>query len=148
MTTRKSDELLSLVEHFARSQRRQQVAIALVLSAMIAIATVTYTWTTWKSMIAIREASEIQRQLLELQKLSATAKVALTPRRSDAHPRIRQTSEAHRVPSRELRVEQESVSSRQTLNDSQSTPASTANSTTSSHSWNTRSAMLDRPGRQ
>jgi hypothetical protein len=148
MTTRKPDELVSLFKQFAQSQRRQEVVIVLFLSAVIAIATAIYTWNTWKSVVAIREANEIQRQLLELQKASSLSKVALTPRRPNARPRIPETTEAHRAPSRELPSGQEQISGRQAVIDGQDSPAVRSNNLPSSHSWNTRSAMLDRPGRQ
>ena len=147
MTTKKTDELFSLYRQFAESQRRQQVMVAVTLSTVIAVATALYTWITWESVVARREANEIQKQLLELQKVSSTSKAALT-RRSDARPLIQANSEPHRAPSRAHLDGLERIGSQPAVIDSQGAPAAGNDSSPSSHAWNTRSVMLDRPGRQ
>ena len=83
MTTKKTDERFSLYKQFAESQRRQQVTVAVILSAVIAVAMALYTWITWESVAARRQANELQRQLIELQRANPS-KAALTPH-SDAH---------------------------------------------------------------
>lgn len=146
MATKKTDELFSFYKQFAQSQHRQQVVVV-ILSAVIAVATALYTWITWESVVANREANELQRQLLELQKASPASKVALT-RRSDARPGIQASTEPHRAPSRAHSNEQERIGSRQALIESQDVPAAGSNSPPSPHTWGTHSVMLDRPGRQ
>ena len=63
---------------FARSQARQQ-QIVLALTIVIAASTASYTWITWKSVVAQRQGNEIQRQLLELQKRPSAANPASRP---------------------------------------------------------------------
>jgi hypothetical protein len=147
MTTKKTDELFSLYKQFAESQHRQQVMVAVVLSAVITVATVLYTWITWESVVAKREANELQRQVLELQKASPASKVALT-RRSDARSGIQASTEPHRAPSRAHSNELERIGGRQALIDSRVVPAAGNSSPPSPHTWGTHSVMLDRPGRQ
>jgi len=50
---------------FAAQSRQQYLVVGLTL--VIAAATAVYTWITWESVVAMREANSIQRQLLELQ---------------------------------------------------------------------------------
>ncbi|WP_286354223.1 hypothetical protein [Geothrix oryzae] len=42
--------------------------ILLILNLVIATATIVYVWITWRSVSAMQENNEIQRQLLQLQK--------------------------------------------------------------------------------
>ena len=63
----KTDELKSTYEKIANSQGRQQVALIL-LSVVVAAATVLYTWITWKQVEATRASNEIQRQMLSAQR--------------------------------------------------------------------------------
>jgi hypothetical protein len=46
------------------------------LTVVLAISTALYTWITWQSVAAMREANEIQRQLLQLQKAGSSAQAA------------------------------------------------------------------------
>ena len=71
----KSDQLMSLYARMSRSQGRQQVVL-IILSVVVAASTAAYTWITWQSVVAMREANEIQKQLLALQKQSATSQGA------------------------------------------------------------------------
>jgi hypothetical protein len=50
---------------FTAQSRQQFLVVGLTL--VIAAATAVYTWITWESVVAMREANSIQRQLLELQ---------------------------------------------------------------------------------
>jgi len=68
----KTDQLFGLYDRISRSQGRQQLAL-IVLSVVVALSTVAYTWITWQSVAAMRAANEIQKQVLELQKQSAGA---------------------------------------------------------------------------
>jgi len=79
----KSGELLQLYERISKVQGRQQTVV-IVLSVVLALSTAVYTWITWQSVAAMREANEIQRQLLELQKSGATAPAAPNPTVRDA----------------------------------------------------------------
>ena len=74
----KSDRLSTLYERFSRSQGRQQLAL-IILSVVVAISTAVYTWITWQSVVAMREANEIQRQLVTLQKQSSVPQPAGNP---------------------------------------------------------------------
>lgn len=71
----KSDKLLDLYERISKAQGRQQLVLV-ILTVVVAASTVAYTWITWQSVAAMREANEIQRQLLELQKPSAAKQIA------------------------------------------------------------------------
>ena len=71
----KSDKLLDLYDRISASQSRQQ-AIVISLTVVLAISTALYTWITWQSVAAMREANEIQRQLLQLQKASGPTQTA------------------------------------------------------------------------
>jgi hypothetical protein len=71
----KSDQLLDLYNRISASQSRQQ-AVVIGLTIVLAISTALYTWITWQSVAAMREANEIQRQLLDLQKAGGPAKTA------------------------------------------------------------------------
>jgi hypothetical protein len=147
MTAKKTDELLSLYKHFAESQRRHQVAVLVILSAFIAVATALYTWITWESVVARREANELQKQLIELQRAGPASRAALTPR-SDAHRAIQANAEPQRVPTRTPHSLQEESTGRQTAIDAKTPPTPANNSQPNLRSWSTRSAMLDHPGRQ
>ena len=71
----KTDQLFLLYGEISRSQGRQQ-NILIGLSIVVAISTAVYTWITWQSVTAMREANEIQHQFLEFEKLrSGTQKV-------------------------------------------------------------------------
>jgi uncharacterized protein HemX len=147
MTAKKTDELFSLYKQFAESQRRQQAAVVVILSVVIALATALYAWVTWESVAARREANELQRQLIELQRATPPSKAALT-QHSDARRAVQASAEVHRTPTRTHPSGQESTGARQTTIDSKTPPAAVSNTPPSPHSWNTRSVMLDRPGRQ
>lgn len=71
----KSDHLLDLYERISKAQGRQQLVLV-ILTVVVAVSTVAYTWITWKSVAAMREANEIQRRLLEFQKPSAAKPTA------------------------------------------------------------------------
>jgi hypothetical protein len=72
----KTDQLIQLYGGISRLQGRQQ-NILIGLSIIVAISTAVYTWITWQSVTAIREANEIQRQFLEFEKLrSGTQKTS------------------------------------------------------------------------
>src|ERR1700722_2723596 len=64
----KADELRSSYERIADSQSRQQRAVIL-LSVVVALATVAYTVITWQSVRAMRASNDIQRQMLDAQRL-------------------------------------------------------------------------------
>ena len=87
----KTDRLLELYDRISRSQARQQ-AVLIALSVVVALSTAVYTWITWQSVAAMRDANEIQRQLLRLQKTSAIPQTAPNPtverdaRKSGARP--------------------------------------------------------------
>lgn len=74
----KTDKLIELYERISKAQGRQQLALV-ILSIVVAASTVAYTWITWQSVAAMREANEIQRQLLEFQKVSAAKQAAPNP---------------------------------------------------------------------
>lgn len=71
----KTDQLFALYERISRSQGRQQLVLVL-LSVVVAGSTAVYTWITWQSVVAMREANEIQKQLLALQKQPALTQTA------------------------------------------------------------------------
>jgi hypothetical protein len=79
----KAEKLFSLQDRISRSQTRQQ-NVLIGLSVVVAISTAVYTWITWQSVEAMREANEIQRQLLVLQKTAPSTQPAanLTPQGS------------------------------------------------------------------
>jgi len=147
MTAKKTDELFALYKQFADSQRRQQVAVVVILSAVTLVATALCTWIAWESVAARREANELQRQLIELQGASPHSRAALTPH-SDAHRPVQGNAEPRRMQSRTHSSGQESTGGRHTAIESKALPAAENNSPTSPHNWSSRSAMLDRPGRQ
>ena len=74
----KTDQLLALYNRISAAQSRQQVVV-IILAIVVAVSTAAYTWITWQSVAAMREANEIQRQLLELQKSSAVIQTAPNP---------------------------------------------------------------------
>jgi hypothetical protein len=74
----KTDKLFELYNSISRSQARQQIVI-IVLSVVVAVSTAAYTWITWQSVAAMREANEIQRQLLQLQTRNTSVPTAPTP---------------------------------------------------------------------
>ncbi|WP_434113091.1 hypothetical protein [Methylocaldum sp. GT1TLB] len=63
----KTTDLISLYEKISNAQSRQQ-KILIALSIVVAVSTAVYTVITWQSVAAMREANEIQRQFLELEK--------------------------------------------------------------------------------
>ena len=63
----KADSLIQLYNNISRAQTRQQ-AVVIVLTVVIAISSALYTWITYKSVQAMREANEIQHELLQLQR--------------------------------------------------------------------------------
>jgi len=67
-----TDKLIDRYDKISKAQGRQQVLLIL-LSAVIAGSTVAYTWITWQSVTAIREANQVQKQLLELEIQKAKA---------------------------------------------------------------------------
>lgn len=71
----KTGKLLDLYNRFSASQSRQQ-AVVIGLTVVLAVSTALYTWITWQSVAAMREANEIQRQLLQLQKASGSTQTA------------------------------------------------------------------------
>jgi hypothetical protein len=147
MTAKKTDELFSLYKQFAESQRRQQLTVVIILSAVIAVATALYTWITWESVAARREANELQKQLIELQRAGPPSKTALAPR-SDARRAVQANAEPHRAPRRTPPSGHESTGSQQTAIDGEAPSAAGNDSPSSPRAWSTRSVMLDRPGRR
>ena len=97
-----SDEPL---EKIARSQKRLQIAL-IVLSVVLAASTIT----TWRSIAAMREANEIQRQLLGQQKADPGPKAA-PARRSSARSGSKTNAPSHG--SQSLPAEQERTGNRQ-----------------------------------
>jgi len=87
----KSDKLFDLYERISKAQGRHQLVLV-VLTVVVAASTVAYTWITWQSVAAMREANEIQRQLLDLQRAGAVTQTAPNPtvesaaRKSGARP--------------------------------------------------------------
>jgi hypothetical protein len=147
MTAKKTDELFVLYKQFAEAQRRQQIAVVVILSAVMAIATALCTWITWESVATRREANDLQRQLIELQS-GRPSTAALTPR-SDAHRTAQASAEPRRVQSRAHSSAQGSTGSRQTAIEGKALPpALDSNSLPTSRNWSVGSALLDRPGRQ
>ena len=71
----KTDKLLDLYNRISESQARQQ-RVVIGLTVVLAISTALYTWITWQSVAAMREANEIQRQLIRLQKASGPTQTA------------------------------------------------------------------------
>jgi hypothetical protein len=146
MTAKKTDELFALYTQFAESQRRQQLAVVVILSAVTAVATGLCTWITWESVAVRREANELQRQLIELQRARPSSKVALAPR-SDAH-RVQANPEPRRAQNRTHSNGQESTVSQKPAIETKDAPAAENINPPSPRSWSARSAQLDRPGRQ
>jgi hypothetical protein len=68
----KADTLFSLYDRISRSQTRQQ-RIVIGLTVVLALSTIAYTWITWLSVSAMRDANEIQRQVLKLQQQGSSA---------------------------------------------------------------------------
>jgi hypothetical protein len=147
MPTRRTDESVSRHDGFAGWQGRQQVTVTLILCAVITVATATYTWITWKSVDATREASEIQRQLLELHKARSTPKAAST-RRQDSRAVIQAGTEAPRGKDRARSSAREPNAARHEASDSLASPAAESDGARRPFTWTTRSAMTDRFGRQ
>src|SRR5262249_3453387 len=148
MTTRKTDELASLYKQFAQSQHRQQLAMMLILTAVVAIATGTYTWITLKSIAVTREANELQRQALAPRETSHPPKVATTGH-ADTRPMLHAGAQAPAKPSRRQPATQEPAGGRQEVVDTPPVSATVASSSAPNpRSWSARSSLLDRPGRQ
>ena len=74
----KADKLFSMYDSISRAQTRQQ-NILIVLSIVVAFSTAAYTWITWQSVAAMREANDIQRQLLQLQQSASAPQSAPNP---------------------------------------------------------------------
>lgn len=74
----KAEKLFSLHDRISRSQTRQQ-NVLIGLSVVVAVSTAVYTWITWQSVEAMREANEIQKQLLVLQKSAPSTLPATNP---------------------------------------------------------------------
>ena len=144
MTTERTDEIASQQERYAERQGRQQARMTMVLCAVITVATATY---TWKSVAATREASEIQRQLLELQKARPASKAA-SARRQDTRATARASTESQRAKDRARPGAREPNAVRQEATDRQAAPASEGDGAPLARGWTTRSAMAERSGRQ
>ena len=63
---RASQGMQNKYDSYSISQTKQQ-RIVFALTVAILLSTFTYTWITWQSVSAIREANEIQRQILSIQ---------------------------------------------------------------------------------
>jgi hypothetical protein len=74
----KTDKLLGLYDRISSAQGRQQ-KIVIGLTIVLAVSTALYTWITWQSVAAMREANEIQRELLQLQKAAAATTATPNP---------------------------------------------------------------------
>jgi hypothetical protein len=118
------------LQQIVKSQKRQQIAL-IVLSVVLAGSTIV----TWKSVAAMREANEIQKQMLESRKVSSAPKATL--RRSNAHPDTQANAESRRPPSSTQPSAQKRIGDRTAAIDS----------ATDVPLPSTR-APVDRPGRQ
>ena len=118
------------LKQISRSQRRQQVAL-IVLSVVLAVSTIV----TWKSVAAMREANEIQKQILESRKARPAPKAAL--RRSNPGSETQARAEPHRQPG------STHPSARKRMDD----PPAAIDSAPAAPLPSTR-ALPDRPGRQ
>jgi hypothetical protein len=116
------------LEQIARSQTRQQILLIILCIFVAALAVA-----TWRSGSAMREANQIQRQLLA-QESDAPPK-GQKKRRAGARPANKVSSESRRSP--DSRRGQDETSSRQALADSK-----TRADLTNTH------ALLVRHGRQ
>jgi len=63
----KADSLIQLYNKISSGQARQQTVV-IVLTIVIAISSALYTWITYVSVQAMREANEIQHELLQLER--------------------------------------------------------------------------------
>jgi hypothetical protein len=79
------------LKQISRSQKRQQVALA-VLSIALAASTII----TWKAVAAMREANEIHKQLIESRKPGSTAKATL--RKPNLRAETRADADPHHAP--------------------------------------------------
>jgi hypothetical protein len=147
MTTDKADEIVSRQDPAATWQGRQQVRATLLLCAVIAVATATYTWVTWKSVAATREANEIQRQLLELQQARPGSKSA-SARRQDTRAVTQTSRDSQRGGERARPSARQSGTARREATDGHTAPAAESNGLRSPSTWTTRSASAERYGRQ
>ena len=118
------------LKQISRSQRRQQVAL-IVLSVVLAVSTIV----TWKSVAAMREANELQKQILESRKARSAPKAAL--RRSNPASETQARAEPHRPPG------STHPSARKRMDDR----SAAIDSAPSAPPPSTR-ALPDRPGRQ
>jgi hypothetical protein len=116
------------LEQISKSQTRQQILL-IILCIVLAASTII----TWKSARAMREASEIQRQLLA-QTADAPSK-GPQKRHASARPATKASTQSRRSPS--LRHEVEETGNRQAM-----TERTARADLTSAH------ALLVRPGRQ
>jgi hypothetical protein len=121
--------------------------MTIVLCAVIIVATATYTWVTWKAVAATREASEIQKQLLELQKARPASKAA-SARRQDPRATARANTESQRAKDRARPGAREPDAFRREATDRQAAPVSESDGAAPARGWTTRSAMAERFGRQ
>lgn len=81
----KTDKLFDLYDSMSQSQARQQ-KVVIALTVVLAVSTIIYTGITWLSVSAMREANDIQRQLLQLQQAaSSTQTVPDRKIRSGSH---------------------------------------------------------------
>jgi hypothetical protein len=118
------------LQRIVKSQKRQQVAL-IVLSVVLAGSTAV----AWKSVAAMREANEMQKQMLESRKVSAAPKAAV--RRSNPRPDTRANAESRRPQASTQPGAQKRISDRTAAIDSAiDVPVPTART------------PLDRPGRQ
>lgn len=63
----KTDELIGLYEKIAKAQNRQQ-NVLIALSIVVAVSTAVYTIIAWQSITAMKEANQIQKEFLELER--------------------------------------------------------------------------------
>jgi len=66
-TQEKAEKLISLFGKSTKSQNRQQIII-IILTVVIAVSTILYTWITYQSVSTMRDANKIQIQMLGLEK--------------------------------------------------------------------------------
>jgi len=75
----KYDQVSASQTEIARSQSRLQITAIWLTGALVA-ATVAYVWITWQSVQAMRDANDIQRQLLNAQKIVRPASLPDSPK--------------------------------------------------------------------
>ena len=62
----KTEKVIGMYDKIHKSQSRHQLVI-IVLSIIIALSTSVYTYITWQTVSAMREANSIQRKLLDVE---------------------------------------------------------------------------------